>query len=948
LTPQEYERADNLFHKIRELPESERAIALDRECAGDAALRAHVVWLLDADAAAATGPFLARPAIHDAAQLLTEQPSQDPLPEAGTVIGNYRLGARIGTGGMGVVYEAEDLRLNRRVAVKILPLLSVAVENQERIQRFQREARAASQLNHPHIASIFDAGFDKGSYYIAMELVEGHTLRAVIAQDRTVDAKTVLEIIGQTASALSAAHGAGIVHRDIKPENIKLRPDGFVKVLDFGLAQIQVQPGDGAGDFRTRPGHVAGTLQYLSPEQVLGKPATPRSDLFSLGVVAYELATGVRPFDGPTDGAIFDAILHHQPKPPSQIRPALGSELDALIMDVLEKDPELRFQSAADLRSACKRLARYSTPSDAVPLPPKPSTANAADTPSHRSRIPLAVMAAAAVAIAVLAFLMTRPVPQLRVTGITTVLRDADAIFNFVTDGARLYYGNGKEDTGEQFFEVSVKGGEPVPRPQLNGMFPFDLAPDGSEILLGQYLPGTSIGPYPVWLASTVGNAPRRLGGLTASFARWSPKQDRIVYASGPELRVANSDGSGSRVLAQFKGLVESPAWSPDGRIIRFTLLSQNIRSIWEVESDGSRPHSLFPDRTSRPTDDGVWTRDGKYFFFVARQATQNLWSLLEGAGFVRLGKAESQQLTAGPMSAILPYVSPNGRRIFFKGTLNVGELVQYDHRSSTWTPYLGGMSATFVNFSGDGRWIAYVSYPDGAVWRSRLDGSERLQLTQPPLRAISPRWSPDGSQIVFFGFPPDGQSRIYLVPSAGGAVEQISHGEAGSGGDVDPTWSPDGTSIAFGANPNEEQRASMIAMLDLKTRQVRKLPGSEALWSPKMSPDGRHIATLAYPEDTLWLYNLNTQSKTQLTTMTAGWQDWSPDSQYIYCENNTTTEYYRVRVSDKSVEPLASLAGLKMAQSNLGWLGHTPDGTIISTRDAGGTAIYALDWEER
>jgi serine/threonine protein kinase len=248
---------------------------------------------------------------------------------------------------MGVVYEAEDLRLARRVAIKILPLEMFAADRRERIQRFEREARAASALNHPNIVSIFDANFDKGCYYIAMEFVEGRTLRALIAEEsKTIESKAVLELVSQTASALGAAHQAGIVHRDIKPENIMVRSDGFVKVLDFGLASVR-ETSNGASDLRTRPGHLAGTIQYLSPEQALGKAAGARSDLFSLGVVAYELATGVRPFDGPTDGAIFDAILHRIPAPPSILRPTFGDELDAMIQQLLEKDPDLRFQTPA-------------------------------------------------------------------------------------------------------------------------------------------------------------------------------------------------------------------------------------------------------------------------------------------------------------------------------------------------------------------------------------------------------------------------------------------------------------------------------------------------------------------------------------------------------------------------------------------------------------------------
>ena len=359
MNPEEYQRAGELFDQLRQQPESEQMEVLAAACAGKPELRAQVLRLLAAEREADDDEFLQNRALEDAARLIRiESPN---LPAPGTVVGNYRLDSRVGAGGMGVVYEAEDLRLGRRVAVKVLPDSLTFGEGQERIRRFEREARATSSLNHPHIVSIYDAAFDKGCYYIAMELVEGHTLRNMIAGDSGfTDAKTVLDLVRQTASALSAAHQAGIVHRDIKPENIMVRPDGFVKVLDFGLAKLREPSSDPdakQSDFRTRPGHVAGTIQYLSPEQVAGKPVDSRTDLFSLGVVAYELVTGVRPFDGPSDGSVYDAILNRAPKSPASIRPGVSREMDRLILRAIEKDPNRRFQTASDFRNACMELS---------------------------------------------------------------------------------------------------------------------------------------------------------------------------------------------------------------------------------------------------------------------------------------------------------------------------------------------------------------------------------------------------------------------------------------------------------------------------------------------------------------------------------------------------------------------------------------------------------------
>jgi eukaryotic-like serine/threonine-protein kinase len=542
MTPEIYRQAGELFDRLRELPENERWAALDAACGGETELRRQVMRLMEADSAAGLN-FLEGRAVEDAARLLA--PMTPALPAPGTVIGSYRRGARVGVGGMGVVYEGRDLRLDRRVALKVLPL-GFAEEAEERTRRFQREARAASTLNHPHIVSIFDADFAQGYHFIAMEFVEGKTLRQVIGESPRPDSQTILDWIGQTASALSAAHEAGIVHRDIKPENIMIRPDGFVKVLDFGLAKLR-EPASGEAappDLQTRPGNLAGTIQYLSPEQINGEPAGPRSDLFSLGVVAYELGTGVRPFDGPTDGAVFNAILSRTPPPPSIVRPSLGTELDNLILRALEKDPELRFQTAGDLRSSCRRVTRdsiakaidreretgqqHSSVPAVTAIPAKPA--------GRRRSWPLVAVAGLAAAVGAAFLWLTRPLPPPRVTRIVQITSDRRPKRDFVTDGTRLYYAAGNQDSDIKIFQVSTKGGEPVPMPQLTGMFPLDISPDHSQLLLAQYAKGNAKDPYAIWVAATLGSAPRRLGDLMAAYARWSPKGDEILCSNGPEM----------------------------------------------------------------------------------------------------------------------------------------------------------------------------------------------------------------------------------------------------------------------------------------------------------------------------------------------------------------------------------------------------------------------------
>lgn len=986
MTPEMYKRAGDLFDEISKLPDDQQAAAADAACGGDAGLRAQVIGLLEAYRESANSSFLEGRAIAHAARLLVPD-----LPSSGNVIGNFRLGARVGAGGMGVVYEAEDLRLHRPVVVKILPP-GFAGQEEDRIRRFQREARAASTLNHPNIVSIFDAGFDQGWHYIAMEFVEGKTLReTMVSESRPLDDEAILDLISQVAAALSAAHEAGIVHRDIKPENIMVRPDGIVKVLDFGLAKLREGTADPASraDLRTRPGSVAGTLQYLSPEQILGEPAGPRSDLFSVGVVAYELATGVRPFDGPTDGAIFNAILNHIPPPPSSVRPSLGGDLDRVILRAIEKDPELRFQTARDLRSLCRIITRdhiarplksdrdagfrdaAAQSADSSPLgraegrapdaasgrAPGAISAPAVAAQPVRSRRPRPLVAVAGLtaALGAAVFWLTRPMPPPRVARIVQITTDGQMKQRLVNDGTRLYYAAGKRDSDIRMFQVSLKGGDPLPMPRLTGMLPLDISPDRSELLLGQILNGplnesTIDGPFPIWVADTLGNALRRVGGLSAQEARWSPTGDRILYSNGPELRIARSDGSESHTVAMVKGMVRYPQWSPDGRSIRFTLQTEKSRMVWEVAPDGTRLDAVFPEWADQAPQSGAWTPDGKYFVFTAGPGgVKDLWAVRQTRRLFETAVPRPVRLTTGPMQADLAEAGADGRRIFFLGTLSNGELVRYDPKADGWTPYLGGLGAMQVDFSRDGKWVTYAHCPEGSIMRIGVDGSDRLQLTAPPFFALNPRWSPDGAEITFFGGLPGEAHRLYLVPGAGGAVRQLTHGEAGSMGDDDGSWSPDGASLVFGARfgePSVDDRQRLaLEIVDVKTQRISKLPGSQGLWSPRWSPDGRYVAAMGFP-NRIWLYDVTARAAAELTTIGAAWPSWSRDSQYVYFENNANSVWYRVRVKDRRLERLASLSGLKMRPAGLGWTGLTPDGSLISTRDAGGAEIYALDWE--
>ena len=353
-----------VFRQAVEVPPGERAAFLDAACSGDAALRRDVERLISAHERA--GSFIEAPAYERAAGLLADKSS---APAVGQLVGHYIIVAPLGKGGMGEVYLADDAKLERSVALKMLP--SDVASNEERMRRFTQEAKAAATLNHPNIAHIYEVGDDNGVSFIAMEHVEGQALDATIG-GRPLDTTQIIWIGIQIADALDEAHAKGITHRDIKPLNIMITPRGAVKVLDFGIAKV-VRPADKAlpaSDLatlvKTSPGMVMGTVQYMSPEQALGREIDHRTDIFSLGVVLYEMATGRLPFSGATASETIDRITHAQPEAIARFNYNVPAELERVVRKCLEKDRERRYQSARELQVDLENLKRDSDSSAVI------------------------------------------------------------------------------------------------------------------------------------------------------------------------------------------------------------------------------------------------------------------------------------------------------------------------------------------------------------------------------------------------------------------------------------------------------------------------------------------------------------------------------------------------------------------------------------------------------
>jgi Tol biopolymer transport system component/DNA-binding winged helix-turn-helix (wHTH) protein len=560
-----------------------------------------------------------------------------------------------------------------------------------------------------------------------------------------------------------------------------------------------------------------------------------------------------------------------------------------------------------------------------------------------------AVVLLASLAVAI--WYLRQPLPPLIVTEYKQITHDGHGKDLAGTDGSRLYFNQHIDQ--QQIAQVGITGGEiapipvPLPEPSIT-----DVSSDGSSLTVSS-LQG---GRFSLWNLHVPGGSLRRFTGTWAEAPHWSfsPDDKFVAYVdSNEDIHVERIDGTDERQLTTERhnsgnSYTRDIIWSPDGRTIRFT----RNHKFWEMASNGSDLHPLLPGWRSSWQCCGRWTPDGNFFVFLLQDtfhrpalAGSQLWVLDERRGAFQRAPSQPVQLTSGPIQWTKPIPSKDGKKIFARGVLLRGELVRFDTKSRQLQPYLGGISAEFVTFSPDGKSIAYVTFPEGILWRANRDGSRPVRLTDPPVYPLNPRWSPDSANILFSIYGTESALQNYIIPSQGGTPLPLVPGAKEPV--HDSNYSPDGRKIVFASKEATGGTfTSVLRVLDLASHKITSLPGSEEMWSPRWSPNGRFIAGCSVTRG-IAAFDFETQRWSKLQDGECDFPTWSRDSRFIYYLRawwgGTDPGVYRVRVSGGSAERVIDLKGFRFTGSLTVWFGLDPTDTPMLIRDVGSDDIYSL-----
>ena len=607
------------------------------------------------------------------------------------------------------------------------------------------------------------------------------------------------------------------------------------------------------------------------------------------------------------------------------------------------------------------RIETEGTASESIAVPLGTQNQQTAQNESHARRLGPHWWEAVLILVGIAALLTYGlwPSPEPRVVRVQQLTHSGqvDPWGKLVTDGSRIYFVV-RDVTGWNLMQTSVEGGaiQRAPTPFDNTRI-FDLSPDHSQFLIGQL---THRGEETaLWLWPVQGGAPRRLGDVIAQEAVWSPAGNLIAYVHGESIELADPEGNRVRELARFHPAPHSLVWSPDGKRIRFTQtnLLEGTDSMWEIGLQQSVPRRVLPEGKHGPHEgSGTWLDGGKYFAFssgVDRRASlavdtqASLWIMDENHSFFRRHTREPIQLTVGPIAFDHPNALRDGNRVFVIGSHNEYQLLRIDPKTGVKTAMLAESGATDMDFSLDGQWVVYAARENGTLWKSKIDGSGKVQLTAGATGAFAPHWSPDQKEILFTGFLLDSQPRLYIVSADGGAPKSVlpSNNKWAS---VSGDWRTDGRQIVMDVQEIESQRDPDIRILDLESGKLTKLVGSEGLIEPRWSADGRYIAALNPKKKQVLLYDCRQQTWSVLAEANfPAALRWSPGGDALYFQDVDELEesIFRVPMATRETERVVRLGDLLSLGAARGiFTGLSPDGSVYVTVDHGDVDVYAVD----
>ena len=825
----------------------------------------------------------------------------------GSTLLHYRIVRALGSGGMGEVYAAEDTKLHRMVAVKILPAATAG--DPERLARFRREAQAIAALNHPHVVTIYSVEESGGTHFLTMELVEGKTL-AELVPPQGLSLKEFLKIAVPLTDAVSSAHAQGVVHRDLKPSNVMVSTAGRVKVLDFGLAKLRLETLGGvtqsavSTDRLTAPHHVFGTPAYMSPEQAEGREVDHRTDIFSVGILLYEMATGRRPFTGESPMTVISSIIKDTPPLVTELRPDLPADLDRILRRCLAKEPARRFQTALDLKTELEDL---------------PLTASASGAPAaapRRGRVAAQLIAVGVAAVTITALVIGWKTFSRRQSSAVSVahpefkqLTSAPAAELFPSlspDGGWVVYA-GEGAGNRDIYLQSTTGQRPL---NLTEDSPADdeqpaFSPDGESIVFRSSRDGGGI-----FVMGRTGEAVRRVTREGFNPA-WSPDGKSIAYTTGRmELRPQNSEGrselwvvgaDGEQPRKLYDGDATLPNWSPSGQRIAFSQRGANDQrriTIATIAAAGG-PSQIVPTGTTDIDWNPVWSPDGRLIYYGSnRGGSMNLWRVAvdEASGAAR---GEPEPITTPAPFVAHIAIARDGKRLAYSSILetqNIQRLPFDPEKGEAAGPPINVTTGTRLwsspDPSPDGQWVVFYSHfqPEGDLYVIKADGSGAgfRQLTNDEAIDRVPRWSPDGNWIAFFSNRASERLHVWKIHRDGSGLQQVETGVRETG---IVAWSPDGSRMAAsGADDSTGPGTGQVVLLvdphqPLAAQTPTRLPAPppERFFIPNSwSPDGRAVAGQnGFARQGVAVYSVHSQNHVRLTDF-GEWPVWLPDSRRI------------------------------------------------------------------